>query len=50
MSVMLLDVLSGKGPLKIAYGYEVDGKFVETIPAGEADFNHAVPVYEELPG
>lgn len=50
MSVMLLDVLTGKGALKIATGYKLDGEYIETIPAGEADFNAAVPTYVEVPG
>jgi adenylosuccinate synthase len=50
LAITLLDVLTGIETIKIATHYKVGGEIVETIPAGEKDFESAVPVYEELPG
>ena len=43
-------MLSGLPKLKMAVAYEVDGKRLETVPAGARAFASAKPVYEELDG
>ncbi len=50
ISLTLLDVLSGLDKVKIATHYELDGKKVDTILAGETDFNNSKPVYVEIDG
>lgn len=50
ISLMLLDVLTGLETLKICSSYKISGKTLHTIPASIRDYEHCVPVYEELPG
>jgi adenylosuccinate synthase len=50
LAITLLDVLTGIETIKIATHYKVGDKILDYIPAGEKDFENAVPVYEELPG
>lgn len=50
LSLNSLDVLSGLPTLKIAVGYELDGKRIDHYPASLAEVRRAKPVYEELPG
>lgn len=45
-----LDVLSGLDTIRIAVGYEIDGKRVDSFPASLRDLERATPVYEEHPG
>jgi len=45
-----LDVLSGISPLKVATGYELDGKLLDRVPANIDDLDRVVPRYRELPG
>ncbi len=51
LAVMLLDVLSGIDPLRVAVAYEDDsGRRVADFPAHLADLARCRPVYEDLPG
>ncbi|MEX0677872.1 MAG: adenylosuccinate synthase [Pirellulales bacterium] len=50
LAVMLVDVLSELGELKICTAYELDGKRVTDFPSHVDDLRRAVPVYETLPG
>lgn len=50
LSLNSLDVLSGLPTLKIAVGYELDGKRIDHYPASLSEVRRAKPVYEELPG
>lgn len=50
LAVMLLDVLSGHEELKVAVGYERDGRRVDDLPASLIDFERCRPVYETLAG
>ena len=50
LAITKLDVLSGLPKLKLAVAYEVDGKRLETVPAGARAFASAKPVYEEMDG
>ncbi|MGD9604672.1 MAG: adenylosuccinate synthase [Bacilli bacterium] len=50
ISLMLLDVLTGIDEIKICSSYKIIGKTINTIPSSIHDFEHCVPVYEELPG
>ncbi|MEX0979396.1 MAG: adenylosuccinate synthase [Pirellulales bacterium] len=50
LAVMLLDVLSELGELKICTGYELDGRPVTNFPSHVDDLRRVVPVYETMPG
>lgn len=51
ISVMLLDVLSGINPLRVAVGYEDDrGRRLDDFPAHLDDLARCRPIYEDLPG
>lgn len=45
-----LDVLSEFDTIKVCVAYECDGVRYTTVPEHQSVFEHAVPVYEELPG
>jgi adenylosuccinate synthase len=45
-----LDVLSGISPLRVATGYELEGKLLDRVPANIDDLDRVVPRYRELPG
>ena len=40
----------GVPSIKICTGYELDGKYIETVPANENVLAKCVPIYEELEG
>jgi len=50
IAVMLLDVLSGLNPIKIAVQYKIDGRPVEFFPTENSDLEKVEVVYEEMPG
>lgn len=50
ISLMLLDILSGIGKLKICVAYKLGGKVINTIPASLKDFDKCEPIYEEFEG
>jgi adenylosuccinate synthase len=50
LCLMLLDVLSGHPELKIAVGYEIDGKPYTGFPSDAAILARCQPIYETLPG
>ncbi len=50
MAITKLDVLAGMPRLRIATGYEVDGRRVERFPADLATLRAARPVYRDFPG
>jgi adenylosuccinate synthase len=51
IAVMLLDVLSGIDPLRVAVAYEDDqGRRLDDFPAHLDDLGRCRPIYEELPG
>ncbi|SDI68579.1 Adenylosuccinate synthetase [Ferrimonas sediminum] len=46
-----LDVLDGLEELKLCTGYKMaDGSIVDVPPLAAEDYEHAVPVYESMPG
>ena len=45
-----LDVLSEFDTVNVCVAYDCDGVRYDTVPEHEVAFDHAVPVYEELPG
>jgi adenylosuccinate synthase len=51
-SIMLnkLDILSSIETIRMAVGYEVDGRRVDNWPASAAVLARATPIYEEFPG
>jgi adenylosuccinate synthase len=50
LALMKLDVLSRFETVKVAVGYEVDGKKVEDFPIEGGAFERTTPIYEEFPG
>jgi adenylosuccinate synthase len=50
MVVTKLDVLSGLGKIKICTGYMLDGSVINHLPFSSADYDKAIPVYEEMEG
>jgi adenylosuccinate synthase len=50
VTVMLLDVLSALGELKICVAYELDGQRITDFPADAFLLERCKPVYETLPG
>jgi adenylosuccinate synthase len=51
-SIMLnkLDILSGIDTIRMAVGYRLDGRRVDTWPASAAVLARATPLYEDFPG
>jgi len=45
-----LDVLDGFPELKLCTGYQLDGKTIHHLPAGQHEQARAEPVYETMPG
>ncbi len=45
-----LDVLAGIETLKLCVGYRVGKETLDELPMDPDDLEHAVPIYEELPG
>lgn len=50
IALMLLDVLSGLGDLKLCTAYEIEGQQTHTFPADVDKLASAQPVYESVPG
>ena len=50
LAITKLDVLTGFEKIRVCTAYELDGKRIESFPAGRAAVERVVPVYEELPG
>lgn len=51
LAVMLLDVLSGIDPIRVAVAYEDrSGRKIDRFPSRLADWERCRPVYETLPG
>ena len=50
MALTKLDVLDGMAELKIGIGYEIDGKRLGHLPAGQAAQAAAKPIYETIEG
>ena len=45
-----LDVLTGHETIPVCVAYDIDGTVTREMPRTQSGFDHAVPVYEELPG
>lgn len=50
LAVTKLDILSGFEELKIAVGYTIDGRRVDSPPTSNAELERAEPIYETLQG
>jgi adenylosuccinate synthase len=50
ITVMLLDVLSGRPELKLCTAYELDGERREHFPSDAYQLERCKPVYESVPG
>lgn len=50
LALTRMDVLDNVPSIKICTGYELDGKYIETVPASESMLEKCVPIYEELEG
>ena len=48
--VTKLDVLSAFDTIKVCVAYDVDGERYTSVPEHQVRFEHAKPIYEELPG
>ena len=49
-AVSRMDTLGGVGDVKVAVGYELDGKRLNSLPASLKTLAKVKPVYEDLPG
>ncbi|ATZ16083.1 adenylosuccinate synthetase [Entomoplasma freundtii] len=50
MFLTLFDVLDKEKTIKLAVGYELDGKTIKSLPANDAELRRVKPVYIEMPG
>lgn len=50
IAIMLLDVLSGLGEIKICTSYELDGERTKRFPSHVDDLRRVKPIYETVPG
>ena len=50
IAVTKLDVLSAFDTIKVCVAYDVDGERYISVPEHQVRFEHAKPIYEELPG
>ena len=50
LALMLIDVLSGLDEIKICYGYKVDGKEINYVPATLKELEKVEPLYITLKG
>ncbi len=50
IAIMLLDVLSVAAEVKVAIGYELDGKQIDSIPPLEQDYARVKPIYKTFKG
>ncbi len=50
LAVTKMDVLTGIDPIRIATGYELDGRSLNAPPSSSRALGRCRPVYEELPG
>jgi adenylosuccinate synthase len=50
LAMTKLDVLTGFDKVRIAVGYEIDGKIVDEMPSDPDLLERATAVYEDLPG
>jgi adenylosuccinate synthase len=50
LAITRLDIFDSFPEVKIAVGYELDGRTVETLPTDIDALDRCVPVYETLPG
>jgi adenylosuccinate synthase len=49
LALTKLDVLGGRGPIRVCVAYDVQGDRVDEL-SGATNLENTVPVYEELPG
>ena len=50
LALTKLDVLTGLETVRVAVGYEVDGRRVDRVPALLPEMSRVQPIYEDLPG
>jgi adenylosuccinate synthase len=50
LALTKLDVLTGLPRVKVCVAYEIDGRRRDEVPLSQAEFEAAVPLYEELEG
>jgi adenylosuccinate synthase len=50
LALTKLDILDGFDTIKVCVGYELDGKEIDHLPAGEAAQARVVPIYETIEG
>ena len=49
LAIMLFDVLSGVGELKICTHYELDGKRIDFVPSTVNAYSRCKPIYTDMP-
>jgi adenylosuccinate synthase len=50
LAITKLDILDVLPTIRVCVAYDIGGKRVEYLPADQRMIEHAIPVYEELPG
>jgi adenylosuccinate synthase len=50
LALTKMDVLTGVSPIKIATGYEIDGKLTDRVPSNIEDLGRVIPIYREVKG
>ena len=50
IALTTLDVLSAFDTIKVCVAYDVDGERYTSVPEHQVRYEHAKPIYEELPG
>jgi adenylosuccinate synthase len=50
LAITKIDVLTGIDPLRVCVAYEIDGVRRDSPPLTQRAWEHARPIYEELPG
>jgi len=50
LALTKLDILDGFETIRVCVGYDLDGRRIDYLPAGQAEQARVVPVYEEIAG
>ncbi len=50
LALTKLDILDGFDEIKVCVGYELDGRFIDYLPASEHAQSRVTPYYETIPG
>ncbi len=50
LALTKLDILDGFETIRVCVGYDLDGRRIDHLPAGQAEQARVIPVYEEIEG